>query len=129
MRTGFVYLRVTSVVFGVSGLIGLFLPDQYLDVLFGIGGSVGGRLWGRGFGAAAIALAAVWWMVDTTASRDLRLGLVGAIVAYGLTGLGDVVSVIQGDFGPVAWAFVAFHAVMAGLGAIYLTRSRSLPSE
>lgn len=129
MKSGLVYLRVTAVIFAVSGLIGLFIPDQYLDVLFGIEGSVGGRLWGRGFGATAIALAAMLWMVDHTATRELRLGFLGAIVAYGLTGLGDVVSVIQGDFEPVAWAFVAFHVSMASLGAIYMARSGPMPSR
>ncbi len=128
MKTGLVYLRVTAAIFAVSGVIGLIIPDQYLDVLFGIGGSVGGRLWGRGFGAAAIGLAVVLWMVDQTARREIRLGLVGAVVAYGLTGLGDVASVIQGDFAPVAWAFVAFNAGMASLGAIYLNRSSAVPS-
>ncbi len=127
MRNGSLYLRVTAVIFAVSGLIGLLVPDQYLDVLFGIGGSVGGRLWGRGFGAAAIGLAVVLWMIDRTATRELRLGLAGSVVAYGLTGLGDVVSVTQGDFEPVAWTFVALNAVMAALGAIYLTRSNAKP--
>lgn len=129
MRNGFVYLRVTAVIFAVSGLIGLFLPDQYLDVLFGIEGSVGGRLWGRGFGAAALGLAVVLWVVDQTSTRQLRLGLIGAVVAYALTGLGDLVSVIQGDFEPVAWAFIAFHAAMAILGVIYLARSSPMPPE
>ncbi len=127
MKTGFVYLRVTAVIFAVSGVIGLIIPDQYLDALFGIGGSVGGRLWGRGFGAAALGLAVLLWMVDRTAPRELRLGLAGAVVVFGLTGLGDVISVIQGDFEPLAWAFVAFHAVMAALGAVYLARARPTP--
>lgn len=128
MKTGFVYLRVTAVIFALSGLIGLFIPDQYLDVLFGIEGSVGGRLWGRPFGAAAIGLSVMLWMVEQS-TRQLRLGLTGAIVAYGLTGLGDIVSVIQGDFEPVAWVFVAFNLVMATLGAIYLARPSPMPSE
>lgn len=122
MRNGRVYLRVTTVIFAVSGLIGLLMPDQYLDLFFGIEGSVGGRLWGRAFGAAAIGLVVVWWMADQNSTRELRLCLLGAVAAFGLTGLGDVVSIVQGDFTSVAWAFVALNAVMATFGG-YLLRS------
>ena len=128
MKSGLVYLKVTAVIFAVSGLIGLLIPDQYLDLLFGIEGSVGGRLWGRGFGATAIGLAIVLWMVDQTSMRELRLGLAGAVVAFGLTGLGDLVSVLQSDFEPMAWAFVVFNAVMASLGAIYFALSGRMSS-
>ena len=69
------------------------------------------------------------WVVDQTSTRQLRLGLIGAVVAYALTGLGDLVSVIQGDFEPVAWAFIAFHAAMAILGVVYLARSSTMPPE
>ena len=101
---------------------------QYLDLLFGIEGSVGGRLWGRGFAAAALGLAVVLWVVDQTSTRELRLGLLGAVTAFALTGVGDVVSILQGDFEPVAWAFVAFHTVMATIGATYFARSGPVPS-
>lgn len=128
MKNGLVYLRVTAVIFAVSGLIGLFMPDQYLDVFFGVEGSVGGRLWGRGFGAAALGLAIVLWVVDQTSKAELRLGLLGAVVAFALTGLGDVVSILQGDFESVAWAFVAFNAAMATIGTLYLAKSGRMPS-
>ena len=116
-------------IFAVSGLIGLFIPNQYLDLLFGIQGSADGRLWGRAFGAAAIGLAVVMWMVDQTTTRELRVGLIGAVLTYGLTGLGDVVSVLQGDFEPVAWIFVAFNAVMASVGVICFARLGQVPQE
>lgn len=123
MKSGLVYLRAAAVIFAISGLIGLLMSDQYLDVLFGIDGSVGGRLWGRGFGAAAIGLAIVLWMTDQSSTRELRLGFLGAAAAFALTGLGDVVSVLRGDLEPIAWAFVALNAAMATLGAIYFALS------
>lgn len=119
MRSGVVFFRMVAVIFLVSGAIGVLAPDQYIALL-GADASVGGRLWGRAFGAAGLAFGAVLWMLEPRTARERRLGAVGAIVAISLTGLTDLISVVGGDLPTTGWAFVAFNAAMAGSGAYYL---------
>lgn len=124
MRSGLVYFRFVALVFIVSGLLGLVLPDQYMS-LMDVGASVGGRLWGRAFGAVSVALGVMFWMMDPSGDpRARRVGAIGAALAFGLTGIGDVVSLVTGDFAAYAWAFVAFNAVVVALAlALYCLRT------
>ena len=120
MKSGLVYFKIVAFVFVVSGLLGLILPDQYMS-LMDVGPSVGGRLWGRAFGAVAIAFGAMFWMMDPGGDRRARMtGALGAALAFGLTGVGDAISVLTGDLPAFGWGFVAFHAVMTGLALYYL---------
>ena len=125
MRSGVVYFRVAAVIFLVGGVIGLVIPDQYIAIL-DVDASVGGRLWGRAFGGVSVGFGAMLWMIDPSNDHlGRRIGAVGALLAFGLTGLGDVVSLIQGDLPPLGWAFVAFNAVMTGFAIYYLTKPAS----
>lgn len=120
MRTGVVYFKFVAIVFVLSGFLGLVLADEYISLL-GADSSVGGRLWGRAFGAASVAIGVMFWMTDPSRDRrSKRVGAVGAALAFGLTGFGDVVSVLAGDMLTYAWAFVAFNAAMFGLALYYL---------
>lgn len=120
MRSGSVYFRFVAFVFIVSGLLGLIFPDQYMS-LMDIGASVGGRLWGRAFGAVSLGFGAMFWVMDPGGDQRVRkTGAIGAALAFGLTGIGDVVSLVTGDLPAYGWGFVAFHAVMVGLALYYL---------
>jgi hypothetical protein len=112
------YFRVVAIIFLASGLVATVFSDQYVSLL-GADASVGGRLWGRGFGAASLALGAMFWMMDSVAHRrERRIAAIGATVAFGVTGLTDVVSVATGDLPIYGWGFVAFNAVMVVLALI-----------
>lgn len=116
-----VYFRLVAVIFIASGLIGIVIPDQYI-ALVGVDPSVGGRLWGRAFGAASLAIWTMFWMMDPVAHRrERRIGAIGAVLAFGLTGLTDVVSVIGGDLPSYGWGFVVFNAAMAALALSLLS--------
>lgn len=121
--TGNLYLKITGVVFMASAVISVVIPDPYIELL-GVEGSTGGRLWGRGFGAVAAGFAVILFMINPLEHRQRRLGLAGAVIAYALTGLTDIVSVTQRDLPTYGWGFVAFNALMTGLGFYYLNAVR-----
>jgi hypothetical protein len=101
--------------FIVSALLGLIFPDQYVSPM-DVDASVGGRVWGRAFGAVSLGLGAMLWMMGPSGDqRAMRIGGIAAALAFGLTGIGDAVSVIAGHLPAYGWGFVAFHAVMGGL--------------
>jgi hypothetical protein len=118
MRAAVVYVRIVAIVFLVFGVIAAAVPDGYI-VLLGADASVGGRLWGRAFGAVAVAFGAVLWELPRKGPSGVRLAARAAVVAFGLTGLVDLLSVLQSDLPTIGWGFVAFNAAMAGLGASY----------
>ena len=119
MKSGVVYFRFVAIVLIVFGVLALLLPDQYLSML-GADASTGGRLWGRAFGAVSLAFGVMIWMLDPAShQRQRRIAASGAALAFALTGLTDVVSVISGDLPPVGWTFVAFNAAMVGLALYY----------
>lgn len=127
MRSNTIYFRLVAVIFIASGLLGMVIPDQYIALL-GVDPSVGGRLWGRAFGAASLAIGAMFWMMDPVAHRrERRIGATGAVLAFGLTGLTDVVSVIGRDLPSYGWGFVVFNAVMAGIALYLLASPARLP--
>ncbi len=129
MKTGAVYFRFIAVVFILSGILGLVFADQYISLL-GADGSVGGRLWGRAFGAVSFAFGVMFWMMDPGGDqRARRIGAIGAALAFGLTGLGDVVSALAGDLPAYGWAFVVFNAVMLGVALYYLFTPTPLPAQ
>lgn len=128
MRTGVAYFRFVAIVFILSGFLGLVFADQYISLL-SADASVGGRLWGRAFGAVSAGFGVMFWMMDPSSDqRARRIGAVGAALAFGLTGLGDVVSVLAGDLPAYGWAFVVFNAVMVGLALYYLFAPAPLPA-
>jgi putative effector of murein hydrolase len=115
MRNGLIYFKIVAIVYILSGIIGLVFPDQYLS-LFSVGGSVGSRLWGRAFGAVSMGFGIMYWtMTPSDDQRAKKIGTVVAALAFGLTGLTDVVSVLAGDLPVFGWAFVAFNAVLVWL--------------
>ena len=123
MKSGVAYFRFVAIVFIVSGFLGLVLADQYISLL-SADASAGGRLWGRAFGAVSVGFGVMFWMMNPSGDqRARRIGAVGAALAFGLTGLGDVVSVLTGDLPTYGWGFVAFNAVMVGLALYYLLSS------
>jgi len=127
MRSGFVYFRFLAVSWIVVGLLGLVFPDQYSSML-GVEASVGGRVWARGFGAVSVGFGAVFWILEPSSDqRARRAGAIGAALAFGLTGIGDVISLVAGDMPTYAWALVAFNVVMVAL-ALY-TLFPPAPSE
>jgi predicted membrane channel-forming protein YqfA (hemolysin III family) len=129
MKTGVVYFRFVAIVFILSGILGLVFADQYISLL-SADGSVGGRLWGRAFGAVSFAFGVMYWMMDPSGDQRARwIGAVGAALAFGLTGLGDFVSVLGGDLPAYGWAFVVFHAVMIGLALYYLFTPTPLSAQ
>ena len=122
MKSGVAYFRFVAIVLIVFGIIGLVFPDEYISLL-GVDASAGGRLWGRAFGAVSVGFGVMFWMMNPSGPRARRIGAVGAALAFGLTGLGDVVSVLTGDLPTYGWGFVAFNAVMVGLALYYLLSS------
>jgi hypothetical protein len=118
MSAGVVYVRIVAIVFLVFGVIALAVPDRYVALL-GADASVGGRLWGRAFGAAAVTLGACLWELSRGDPAELRLAARAAVLVFGLTGLADLLAVVQGDLPTIGWVFVAFNAAMAGLGASF----------
>lgn len=117
------YFRLVAVIFIVSGIIGMVAPDGYLSSL-AVDASVGGRLWGRAFGAVSLAFGVMFWMMNPAVHRrEQRIGVIGAALAFGLTALTDIVSVVAGDLPSYGWVFVAVNAVMFGL-ALGLAASR-----
>jgi len=120
MRSGVVYFRFVAIVLIAFGLLSLIWPDQYISLL-GADASVGGRLWGRAFGAVSLSFGVMFWMMDPSGDqRARRIGAIGAGLAFGLTGIGDVISLIAGDLPAYGWGFVAFNAVMVALALYYL---------
>lgn len=120
MKSGVAYFRVVAILLILFGIIGMGFVDQY-DSLLGVEASVGGRLWGRGFGATAVGFGVMLWMLDPASDqRQRKIGAIGAALAFGLTGLTDVISVVTGDMPVYGWAFVALNAVLAGLALYYL---------
>ena len=95
MRAAVVYIRVVAIVFLIFGVIALVVPDGYLALL-GADASVGGRLWGRAFGAAAVTFGAVLWELSRGDPAGVRLAARAAVLVFGLTGLADLLSVVQG---------------------------------
>lgn len=126
--TGNLYLKITGVIYLMSALIGVVIPDPYIQLL-SVEASTGGRLWGRAFGAVAAGFAVILFTLDPHDSHQRKIGLIGAVIAYTLTGLTDIVSVIQGDLPPYGWGFVAFNALMTGLGIYYLNRPANEPDR
>lgn len=117
-----VYFKLVAVILLASGLIGIAVPDQYISLL-GADGSVGGRLWGRAFGAVSLWLGAMFWLVEPVAQRrERRIAAIGAVLAFGITGLTDAVSVLGGDLPAYGWGFVAFNVVTVVLAAMLLRR-------
>lgn len=122
------YFRLVAVIFIASGLLGMVIPDQYIALL-GADPSVGGRLWGRAFGAASLAIGVMFWLIDPVAHRRERwIGATGAVLAFGATALTDAVSVVGGDLPAYGWGFVAFHVVMVLL-AVMLLRGGSISAS
>jgi hypothetical protein len=115
MRTGLVYFKIVAIVYILSGIIGLVFADQYVS-LMGVDASVGGRLWGRAFGAVSVGFGVLYWVMNPSDDRRFRkIGAIGAVLTFGLTGLTDIVSVLAADLPAYGWAFVAFNAVMVAL--------------
>jgi hypothetical protein len=120
MRTGFIYFRFVAIAWIGAGLFGLVLPDLYSSLL-GVEASVGGRVWARGFGAVSVAFGAIIWLLEPSSDqRTRRAAATGAALAFGLTGIGDIVSLVAGDSPINAWALVAFNAVMVVLALFYM---------
>lgn len=120
MKSGTLYFKFAAIIFILSGFLGLLLADQYISLL-SADASVDGRLWGRAFGAVSVAVGVMFWIIDP--SDDQRARQVGgavAALAFGLTGIGDVVSVLGGDMPAYGWAFVGFNAAMVALAIYYL---------
>ena len=125
MRSGLVFFRFVAFLFIVSGFLGLVLPDPYISLL-GAEASAGGRLWGRAFGAVSIGIGTMFWMLDPSRDRMRRIGAAGAALSFGITGTGDVVSVIGGDLPAYGWGFVAFNGAMVLWALYYLFTSARL---
>jgi hypothetical protein len=114
------YFKLVAVIFIGLGVVAAVAPDQYISLL-GVDPSVGGRLWGRAFGAASLGLGVVFWLIDPVAERrERRIAAIGAVLAFGFTALTDVVSVVGGDLPAYGWGFVAFNVVMVLLAAMLL---------
>jgi hypothetical protein len=120
MRSGIVYFRFVAIAWIAAGLFGLVFPDLYSSLL-GVEASVGGRVWARGFGAVSVGFGAMFWLMEPSSDqRTKRTAAIGAALAFGLTGIGDIVALVAGDSPTYAWALVAFNVVMVGLAFYYL---------
>jgi hypothetical protein len=128
MRSGFIFFRFVAVSWIVAGLFGLVFPDQYSSLL-GAEVSIGGRVWARGFGAVSVGFGALFWMIEPSSDqRERRAGAIGAALAFGLTGIGDVVSLLAGDSPTYTLVLVAFNVVMVVL-ALYYMLTPAQPTE
>jgi hypothetical protein len=120
MRSGFVYFRFVAIAWIAAGLFGLVLPDLYSSLL-GVAASVGGRVWARGFGAVSVGFGAIFWLIEPSRDqRTKRAAAIAAALAFGLTGAGDIISLVAGESPSYAWALVAFNALMVVLALYYL---------
>ena len=120
MKSGTIYFKFAAIIFILSGVLGLVLADQYISLL-SADASVGGRLWGRAFGAVSGAVGVMFWVIDPSGDKRARqVGGVVAALAFGLTGIGDAVSVLGGDMPAYGLAFVGFYAAMVALALYYL---------
>jgi len=124
------YFRLVAVIFVAFGIVAAIAPDQYISLL-NVDASVGGRLWGRAFGAASLGLGVMFWLINPVAQRrERRIGAIGAAVVFGATGMTDIVSVVSGDLPPYGWGFVAFNMVMVLLAVLLLRGgSRAVPDR
>jgi hypothetical protein len=87
--------------------------------LLDVEASTGGRLWGRGFGAAALGFGWVLWVLDPSVDRERRVAASGAAVAFIATALTDAAGTVSREFtSPLGWTFVAFNTVMAVLAVL-----------
>lgn len=115
-----IYFKLVAIIFLAFGIVAAIAPDQYISLL-DVDASIGGRLWGRGFGAASLGLGAMFWLIDPVAQRrERRIGAISAVLVFGVTALTDVVSVVGGDLPTYGWSFVAFNAVMVVLAVALL---------
>jgi hypothetical protein len=120
MRSGLVYFRFVAIAWIAAGLFGLVFPDLYSSLL-GVEANVAGRVWARGFGAVSVGFGAILWLSEPSSDqRTRRSAAVGAALAFGLTGVGDVVSLVAGDSPTYTWALAAFNALMVALALYYL---------
>jgi hypothetical protein len=117
--------RIVAITFLAFGLVAAVFPDQHVSLL-GADASIGGRLWGRAFGAASLDLGAMFWLIDPVAQRrERRIGAIGAVLVFGVTALTDAVSVVGGDLPGYGWSFVAFNAVIVVLAVMLLRGGRT----
>lgn len=71
-------------------------------------------MWARGFGAM------VWMLEPSREQRTRRAGAIGATLAFGFTGIGDVASLLAGETPTYTWILVAFNVGMVALALYYL---------
>lgn len=129
MRSGFVYFRFAAIAWIVAGLFGLVFPDLYSSLL-GVEASMGGRVWARGFGAVSVGFGAIFWLLEPSSDqRTRRAAAIAAALAFGLTGIGDVVSLAAGDSPTYAWALVAFNALMLALALFWMLTPSQTTNE
>jgi len=52
------YFKLVAIIFIGFGIVAAAIPDEYIALL-GVDASVGGRLWGRAFGATSLAFGVI----------------------------------------------------------------------
>ena len=102
-------LKVGAVVFGLSALLLLLLPELFLDLLQLDGQSAPLQWSMRMIGLTLVALAANMWLVsDSVSDRTVTTGAV--VMAVVAAGLGWLTLVIPAELGlfTIAYALVGF---------------------
>lgn len=108
-------LRVGSIVFGLSALMLLILPELFLNLLALNAGSVS-LVWAmRMIGITLVALAGNMW-VNSRNTSDAHVRAVGIVMAFAATALGVLTIWIPA---PLTWFTALYAAVGFAFGLNY----------
>jgi hypothetical protein len=108
-------LKTGSIVFGVSALFLLVLPDLFLDLL-GLSQSDEMAWAMRMIGITLLALAGNMWN-NAGQSSDVRVGNSAKVMCVSATALGVLTLLIPGE---ITWFSYLYAAVGFGFGLAYL---------
>jgi hypothetical protein len=108
-------LKLGSIVFGLSALVLISIPEFFLTLLQLDSSSVALAWSMRMIGVTLVALAGNMW-VNSTNFSDASVTRVGAVMAIAATGLGVVTLLIPA---PLGWFTYLYAAVGFGFGINY----------
>lgn len=108
-------LRFGSLVFGASAALLVFLPEFFLALL-ALPSDEAALTWSmRMIGITLVALAGNMW-TNSNQADDLRVRLVGAVMAFSASGLGLLTLMIPA---PITWFSVLYAGVGFAFGINY----------
>jgi hypothetical protein len=128
MRLASLLVRLSSVVFAVTGLAYLLVPGLALSVV-GVPSAQTSDFLLRTEGVALLCGAGVLWATSDARSRGMRLALVSLAVYYVLGSAVDLAAFAQGVVGPASVPSAVVRIVLGGaciLTAARLTREAAV---